>query len=84
VSLFGWELVRRGREYKGTLPSTAFCGGRRVEGTQTVTLRVIDPAVVGRVLFVSTFEGMSEVGFPCGGEEVHAVAGISGTLADLG
>jgi hypothetical protein len=84
VSLFGWELVRRGRVYEGTLPSTAFCGGRRVEGRQTVTLRVTDAMVVGRVLFVSTFEGMSEVDFQCGGEEVHAVAGISGTLADLG
>lgn len=84
VTLFGWELERRGRVYKGTLPSTAFCGGRRVEGKQTVTLRVTDAAVVGRVLFVSTFEGMSEVDFPCGGDKVHAVAGISGTLAELG
>jgi hypothetical protein len=33
---------------------------------------------------VSSFEGMSEVGFVCGGEERHAVAGISGRLADLG
>ena len=84
VTLFGWELDRRGRMYKGTLPSTGFCGGRRVEGRQTVTLRVTDAAVVGRVLFVSTFEGMSEVSFPCGGEKVHAVAGISGALAELG
>lgn len=84
VTLFGWELDRRGRVYKGTIPSTAFCGGRRVEGRQTVTLRVTDAAVVGRVLFVSTFEGMSEVSFPCGGEKVHAVAGISGGLAELG
>lgn len=84
VTLFGWELDRRGRVYKGTIPSTAFCGGRRVEGRQTVTLRVTDAAVVGRVLFVSTFEGMSEVSFPCGGEKVHAVAGISGALAELG
>jgi hypothetical protein len=52
VTLFGWELDRRGRMYKGTLPSTGFCGGRRVEGRQTVTLRVTDAAVVGRVLFV--------------------------------
>ncbi len=84
VTLFGWELDRRGRVYKGTIPSTAFCGGRRVEGRQTVTLRVTDAALVGRVLFVSTFEGMSEVSFPCGGEKVHAVAGISGALAELG
>lgn len=84
VTLFGWELDRRGRVYKGAIPSTAFCGGRRVEGRQTVTLRVTDAALVGRVLFVSTFEGMSEVSFPCGGEKVHAVAGISGALAELG
>ena len=84
VTLFGWELERRGRVYKGTLPGRAFCGDRRVEGRQTVTLRVTDAAVVGRVLFVSTFEGVSEVDFPCGGEKVHAVAGISGALAELG
>jgi hypothetical protein len=84
VTLFGWELARQGRSYKGSLPSTASCGGEGVEGQQTVTLRVTDAVVVGRVLTVSTFTGTSEVSFPCGGEKVHAVAAIAGTLAELG
>lgn len=84
ISLFGWELVRDGRAYSGSLPSVAFCGNERIEGRQTVTLRVTEAAVVGRVLTVSAFTGTSEVDFPCGGEKVHAVAGITGTLAELG
>jgi hypothetical protein len=84
VTLFGWELVRDGRAYTGTLPSDATCGNERVESTQTVTLRVTKARVVGRVLTVSAFTGVSEVDFPCGGVKVHAVAGISGTLPALG
>jgi len=84
ITLFGWELIRDGRTYRGSLPSTASCGGEQVEGRQTVTLRVTDAMVVGRVLTVSAFTGSSEVTFPCGGEKVHAVAGITGTLAELG
>ncbi len=84
VALFGFELVRRGLVYRGSLPSDARCGGEEVEGRQTVTLRVTDAAVVGRVLFVSAFKGTSEVTFRCGGDAVHAVAGITGTLAELG
>lgn len=84
ITLFGWELVRHGRRYTGSLPSVASCGSERVEGRQTVTLRVTEAKVVGRVLTVSAFAGTSEVDFPCGGEKVHAVAGITGTLAELG
>jgi hypothetical protein len=84
ITLFGWELVRHGRVYEGSLPSTATCGGETVEGRQIVTLRVSDADVVGRVLTVSTFTGMSEVTFPCQGDTVHAVAGINGKLAELG
>ena len=84
VALFGFELVRRGRVYRGSLPSDARCGGHEVEGRQTVTLRVTDAEVVGRVLFVSAFKGTSEVTFRCGGDAVHAVAGITGTLPELG
>ena len=84
ITLFGWELIRHGRVYEGSLPSTATCGGKSVEGRQTITLRVTDADVVGRVLTVSTFMGTSEVTFTCGGEEVHAIAGISGKLAELG
>lgn len=84
ATLFGWELVRDGREYTGTLPSDASCGHERVESTQTVTLHVKKAKVVGRVLTVLTFTGVSQVDFPCGGEKVRAVAGISGTLAEFG
>jgi hypothetical protein len=84
VALFGWELVRRGRVYRGTLPSSATCGGEEVEGRRTVTLRVTDAEVVGSVLTVSAFTGTSEVTFRCGGDAVHAVAGITGTLPELG
>jgi len=58
--------------------------GGRVEGRRIVTLRVTDADVIGRVLTVATFIGMSEVTFSCSGDEVHAVAGISGELAELG
>jgi hypothetical protein len=84
ITLFGWELVQDGRVYEGSLPSTATCGGDRVDGRRKVTLRVTDADVVGRVLTVSTFTGMSEVTFSCGGDEVRAVAGIIGKLAELG
>ena len=84
VTLFGWELVRHGREYTGTLPSNATCGDQRVESERTVTLQVTKSRVVGRVLTVSAFTGVSEVDLPCGGEQVHAVAGISGRLAERG
>lgn len=84
ITLFGWELVRHGRVYEGSLPSTATCGGERVEGRRIVTLRVTDADVMGRVLTVSTFTGMSEVTFSCSGDKVHAVAGISGKLGELG
>ena len=84
ITLFGWELVRDGRRYSGSLPSVAFCGNERVEGRQTVTLCVTKAVVVGRVLTVSAFSGTSEVDFRCGGEKVHAVAAITGTLAELG
>jgi hypothetical protein len=81
ISLFGWELVSDGRAYTGSLPSEAMCGNERVDSKQTVTLRVTDAKVLGRVLTVTAFTGVSEVHFPCGGERVHAVAGISGRLA---
>jgi hypothetical protein len=84
VALVGFELVRHGRVYRGSLPSDARCGGEEVEGRQTVTLRVTDAEVVGRVLFVSAFKGTSEVTFRCGGDAVRAVAGITGTLPELG
>jgi hypothetical protein len=84
VTLFGWELVRHGREYTGSLPSNATCGNERVESKRTVTLRVTKARVVGHVLTVSAFTGVSEVDLRCGGEKVHAVAGISGTLAQRG
>lgn len=84
VTLFGWELVRDGRGYAGTMPSGASCGNKDVESTQTVRLRVTKARVIGRVLTVSAFTGVSEVDFLCDGEKVHAVAGISGALPALG
>jgi hypothetical protein len=84
ITLFGWELVRHGRVYEGSRPSTATCGGERVEGRLAVTLRVTDADVRSRVLTGSTLTGMSEVTFSCSGDKVHAVAGISGELAELG
>jgi hypothetical protein len=84
VTLFGWELVRDGRGYAGTMPSGASCRNKDVESTQTVRLRVTKARVIGRVLTVSAFTGVSEVDFLCGGEKVHAVAGISGALPALG
>lgn len=84
VSLFGWELVRDGREYTGTLPSNATCGNERVGSTQTVTLRATKARVVGRVLTVSAFTGNTETDFRCENIKVHAVAGITGTLPELG
>ena len=84
AELFGWVLEREGREYTGSLPSEAFCGSDPVEGQQTVTLRVTEAVVIDRVLTVSTFAGRSEVDFRCAGEKVHAVAAITGELAELG
>lgn len=73
-------MTRVGKDYRGRIPSDATCGGQDVEGRQTLTLHVTKTGVLGRVLWVKAFSGTSSVDFRCGGEKVHAVATIAGTL----
>jgi hypothetical protein len=81
AALFGFELTRKGRQYRGTVNAEARCGDEELRSKQTVTLRVTKASVVGQVLIVTAFTGLSEVDFRCGGRNVHAVAAISGTRA---
>lgn len=81
VALFGYELTQRGRSFSGTLPSEAVCGDEHLTSKQTVTIRVTKTAVFGHALIATAFTGVSEVDFRCGGENVHAVAAVSGTKA---
>ena len=84
VGLFGFELIRSGRTYRGTLPSDARCGNERVTSKKIVTLRVTEASVVGKVLIASRFKGVTTVDFRCGGDDVHAVASFTGTRAESG
>jgi hypothetical protein len=81
VALFGSELTQHGRDYRGTVPSEATCGREHLRSKETVTLRVTDVKVFGSVLIATAFTGTSVVDFRCGGDDVHAVASISGTRA---
>jgi hypothetical protein len=81
VALFGYELTRHGREYRGTVPAEAGCGDERLTSRETIVLRVTKASVVGQALIVTAFTGVAETDFRCGGENVHAVAAISGTRA---
>jgi hypothetical protein len=81
VALFGYELTRHGREYRGTLPSEARCGDEALRSRQTVTIRVDRAQVMGSALIATKISGVSEVDFRCNGEKVHAVAAIAGTVA---
>jgi hypothetical protein len=78
VALFGYELTQMGREYRGTIWGEASCGRERLRSKEHLTLRPTETTVVGRVLTVTAFTGLSEVDFRCGGQKVHAVAQISG------
>jgi hypothetical protein len=80
VGLFGYELTRHGREYRGTLPAEAQCGNEELRSRRTVTLRVDEAQVMGSALIATKISGVSEVDFRCGGEKVHAVAAIAGTI----
>lgn len=80
IRLLGGRLSREGRRYAGPVPARAFCQDERVDSTQIVTLLVTRARVVGGVLYATAFSGRSEVDFRCQGEDVHAVASISGTL----
>ena len=79
VALFGYELARDGRDYEGELPSEAFCGSEHLTSKRTVMIRLTKARVIGRVLVVTAFAGSSVVDFRCGGNDVHAVAAISGS-----
>lgn len=81
VALFGFELKRRGHTFKGRVDSQARCGNKELQAKEIVTITVTKAQVVGQVLIVTAFKGRSEVDFPCGGQNVHAVSAISGRRA---